>query len=357
MPWREFLWEVLGASWHVLADSAPYLLFGFLAAGVLHAFVSSEGVARHLGTGRIRPVVKAALFGIPLPLCSCGVLPAALGLRKKGASKGATVSFLVSTPETGVDSMALTYALMDPVMTVARPVAAFATAVAAGTAESIFGRDEPSPEPPPSSCGCREHSPQESAGRLARAREGLRHAFGDLLGDLAPWLAVGFLGAGLIHVLVPAELVEAHLGSGLLPLLAMLVVGIPMYTCATAATPIAAALVLKGLSPGAALVYLLAGPATSAASLTVVAGTLGVKTTLRYLAAISCGALAAGASLNWVYGALGLSAQAMVGATAEVFPPAVGAASAAVLIALAVWPRLRRLFTAVGSSCACSGTT
>jgi uncharacterized membrane protein YraQ (UPF0718 family) len=355
--WLELVRSVLAETWHVVADSAPYLLFGLFAAGVIHAFIPSEGVARHLGRGRVRPVLKAALFGIPLPLCSCGVLPAALGLRKKGATKGATVSFLVSTPETGVDSISLTYALMDPVMTVARPVAAFATAVAAGAAESLFGRDEPTAEPPPSSCGCREEALPESAGRLARAREGLRYAFGDLLGDLAPWLAVGFLGAGLIHVFVPADLVGAHLGSGFLPLLAMLVVGVPMYTCATAATPIAAALVLKGLSPGAALVYLLAGPATSAASLTVVAGTLGVKTTLRYLAAISCGALAAGAGLNWIYGALGLSAQAMVGATAEVFPPAVGAASAAVLIALAVWPRLRRLLTAAGGSCACSRAT
>lgn len=359
MPWREFVWESLAASWHVLADSAPYLLFGFLAAGVLHAFVSSEGVARHLGTGRIRPVVKAALFGIPLPLCSCGVLPAALGLRKKGASKGATVSFLVSTPETGVDSIALTYALMDPLMTVARPVAAFATAVAAGTVENLFGREEPAREPPPPACacGCREAPLPESAGRVARVREGLRYAFRDLLGDLAPWLAVGFLLAGLITVLLPAEFVQAHLGSGFVPLLAMLAVGIPLYMCATASTPIAAALVLKGLSPGAALVFLLAGPATNVASLTALAGTLGVRTTLRYLAAICAGALAAGAALDGVYGALGLSAQALVGASAEVFPPAVGAASAAVLIALALWPHLRRVFALGGGSCACSGAT
>ncbi|MDW7710003.1 MAG: SO_0444 family Cu/Zn efflux transporter [Deferrisomatales bacterium] len=357
MPWPEFASAVLAGTWHILSDAAPYLLFGLFAAGVIHAFVSAEGVARHLGRGKVRSVVKAALFGIPLPLCSCGVLPAALSLRKKGATKGATVSFLVSTPETGVDSISLTYALMDPVMTVARPVAAFATAVAAGTAENVFGREEPSPEPPPSACGCREAHGSEAAGRLARAREGLRYAFRDLLGDLAPWLALGFLGAGLITVLVPPEFIEAHLGGGLLPLLAMLVIGIPMYTCATAATPIAAALVLKGLSPGAALVYLLAGPATSLASLTVVAGTLGIKTTLRYLAALSAGALAAGAALDWAYGALGLSAQALVGASTEVFPAGVGTGSAVALIALAVGPRLARLLSRERGACACSGAT
>ncbi|MDP2401683.1 MAG: permease, partial [Actinomycetota bacterium] len=127
-----FTLRVLGESAEILADASPYLLFGFLAAGLLHGVISSETVARHLGRGRLGPVVKAALFGVPLPLCSCGVLPAALGLRKQGASKGATVSFLVSTPETGVDSIALTYALMDPVMTVFRPLAAFVTAVLAG---------------------------------------------------------------------------------------------------------------------------------------------------------------------------------------------------------------------------------
>lgn len=357
MLWLEFVGSVLAESWHILADSAPYLLFGLFAAGAIHAFVSAEGVARHLGNGKIRSVVKAALFGVPLPLCSCGVLPAALGLRRKGATKGATVAFLVSTPETGVDSISLTYALMDPVMTVARPVAALATAVAAGAAENLFGGEGPAPEPPPTFCGCREAPLPGTAGRVARARDGLRYAFGDLLGDLAPWLAVGFLGAGLITALVPQGFIETHLGSGFLPLLAMLVVGVPMYTCATAATPIAAALILKGLSPGAALVYLLAGPATSMASLTVVAGTLGIKTTLRYLAALSAGALAAGAALNGMYDALGLSARALAGVSAQVFPPAVGAVSAAALIGLALWPRLRRLLSQAEGPLACSGNT
>ncbi len=354
MAWLEFAARVLGESWHLLADSAPYLLFGFLAAGLLHGFVSTEAVGRHLGRGKLGSVVKAALFGIPLPLCSCGVLPAALGLRKKGASKGATVSFLVSTPETGVDSIALTYALMDPVMTIARPVAAFASAVAAGAAENLLGRDDAPPEPPRLACGCREEALPDGTPLAQRLREGLRYAFTDLLADLALWLGVGFLLAGLIGVLVPADFVQNHLGSGVLPLFVMLAVGIPLYMCATASTPIAAALVLKGLSPGAALVFLLAGPATNVASLTALAATLGVRSTIRYLVAISVGALAAGLALDWVYGALGLSARALVGASAEVFPPALGAVCAVLLIGLALRPYLPRRG---GAPHACSGAT
>ncbi|MBE0618085.1 MAG: permease, partial [Proteobacteria bacterium] len=209
---------MLGTSWHLLADSAPYLLFGFFAAGLLHGLVSTDAVGRHLGKGKLGSVVKAALFGIPLPLCSCGVLPAALGLRKKGASKGATVSFLVSTPETGVDSIALTYALMDPVMTLARPLAAFATAVLAGVAENLLGKEAPTAEPPRLPCGCREAPLPAGTSPGRRVREGLRYAFADLLGDLAPWLAVGLLLAGLISALVPTGFVETYLGEGVVPL-------------------------------------------------------------------------------------------------------------------------------------------
>jgi len=354
MAWLDFVGQVLGESWHLFADSAAYLLFGFLAAALLQAVVSTDLVGRHLGQGKLGSVVKAALFGIPLPLCSCGVLPAALGLRKKGASKGATVSFLVSTPETGVDSIALTYALMDPLMTLARPLAAFATAVAAGVAENVLGKDAPPVEPPRLPCGCCEESLPPGASLGRRVREGLRYAFSDLLGDLARWLALGFLLAGLISVLVPAEFVQSYLGTGVLPLFVMLAVGIPLYMCATASTPIAAALVLKGLSPGAALVFLLAGPATNVASLTALAGTLGVRSTIRYLLAICVGALVSGFALDRAYAALGLSARALVGAGAEIFPPAVGVLSALLLIALALRPYLPGQG---GAPHACSGAT
>lgn len=345
---------VLGESAEILADSAPYLLFGFLAAGLLHGVFSSETVARHLGRGRLGPVVKAALFGVPLPLCSCGVLPAALGLRKQGASKGATVSFLVSTPETGVDSIALTYALMDPVMTVFRPLAAFVSAVLAGTVENLFGRADPLPAAPAPPCGCAEHAVPPGAPWRQRVRQGMRYAFGDLLGDLAPWLAVGFLLAGAISAAVPEHLLGEYLGGGIAPMLVMLAVGVPLYLCATASTPIAAALMLKGLSPGAALVFLLAGPATNLASLTALSATLGVRTTARYLASICAGALAMGLLLDAVYPALAPAVRGAGAAAAEVFPPAVGWVAAALLVGLAVWPHLpwRR-----PAGCACTGAT
>ncbi|MEW6488059.1 MAG: SO_0444 family Cu/Zn efflux transporter [Thermodesulfobacteriota bacterium] len=336
----DFAGRVLLESWEVLADAAPYLLFGFLAAGLIHGLVPTDLVARHLGRGRFLPVLKAALFGIPLPLCSCGVLPAAIGLRKKGASKGATVSFLVSTPETGVDSIALTYALMDPLMTLFRPLSAFVTAVVAGLAENLFGRaSEPAPVER-LSCGCVDESLVSHLPLRTRVRQGFRFAFRDLLGDLAPWLAAGFVLAGLISVLVPADFVATHLGEGWLPRVVMLAVGIPLYMCATASTPVAAALLLKGLSPGAALVFLLAGPATNLASLTALAGTLGVGATARYLLSISVSALAMGALLDAIYPALGVSARAAAGAGAEVFPSLLGAASALLLVALALWPHL-----------------
>ncbi|GAB4276991.1 MAG: SO_0444 family Cu/Zn efflux transporter [Deferrisomatales bacterium] len=353
MSGAELVWAAVGESWHILVESAPYLLFGFLAAGLLHGFVSTGYVERHLGQSRIGSVVKAALFGIPLPLCSCGVLPAALGLRKKGASKGATLSFLVSTPETGVDSIALTYALMDPLMTVFRPLAAFVTAVLAGVSENLFGRGAAAaPGAPTPSCGCGDAPAQGPL--LGRVREGLRYAFVDLLGELAPWLGAGILLAGLISAWVPEEVVGAYLGEGLTPLLVMLAVGIPLYICATASTPIAAALVLKGLSPGAALVFLLAGPATNVASLTALSRTLGPGATGRYLAAIAVGALGMGLGVDAAYRALGLTAQAVAGAASELFPPAVGVASAAALAALAVWPRLPLRSR---SAPACSGST
>lgn len=349
----EIVMQILAESWSVLAESAPYLLFGFFAAAVLHAFVSTDAVGRHLGGSKIGSVVKAALVGIPLPLCSCGVLPAAIGLRRKGASKGATLSFLVSTPETGVDSIALTYALLGPVFAIVRPVAAFITAVVAGVGENLWGKDTLPPEAK-LSCGCEAPSLPPGTPLAQRLREGLRYAFVDLLGDLAPWLAVGFLLAGLIGVVVPDAFIATYLGQGWLPLLIMLAVGIPLYICATASTPIAAALLLKGLSPGAALVLLLAGPATNLAALSVLAGTLGVGTTARYLAAIAGTTLALGWLLDVTLPGLGAAVVAGAAGSGEFLPAGVELAGAVLLVVLALWPHLpwRR-----SHHHACSGST
>jgi hypothetical protein len=253
-----------------------------------------------------------------------------VSLRKQGATKGATTAFLISTPESGVDSIAVTYAMMDPLMTAARPIAAFFTALAAGVAENLFSfrRGEP-PAVPDLTCpvdGCCDGvncDPEvhRNHHRLhEKLRAGLRFAVTDLWGDIAPWFFFGLLLAGAITVLIPDDFFSRHLGSGLPAMLLMLAVGIPLYICATASTPIAAALILKGVSPGVALVFLLAGPATNAASITVLAATLGKRATAVYLAAIAVCSVLMGWALDQAYAALGLSAKAAAGQAAEIVP-------------------------------------
>jgi len=225
-------------------------------------------VGRHLGGNRVSSVFKAAVLGVPLPLCSCAVLPAAAELRRQGAGKGAVTAFLISTPESGVDSIAVTWALLDSIMTVLRPLAAFLTAAAAGLI-TLFREDEERSGPVDSAdllqkqeSPCREDTPLlAEPALLHRVREVFRYGFGDLMEDIGPWFAVGVLLAGIINAVLPAELIPKKLRTGLTAMLATLLVSAPLYVCATASTPILASLTLKGLSPGAALVFLLAGPA------------------------------------------------------------------------------------------------
>jgi uncharacterized protein len=284
--------EFLDACWDILVDSSLWMLLGFFMAGLLRAFVPADIVARHLGQKRRGSVFKAALFGIPLPLCSCGVIPAAAGLRSQGASKGATASFLISTPETGVDSIAVSWALLDPLMTVLRPLSAFVTAMVTGLfIDAADRQSDPVPvlaiEAPGRSgrcaggaCSCavpQKDNPAQRPSLLRRFMDGQRFAFDDLMGDIAPWFGLGILLAAGITIFLPGDLGRMIPGGGLAAMLAMLVVSLPMYVCATASTPIAAALALKGFSPGALLVFLLAGPATNAATVIMVGRLLGKK--------------------------------------------------------------------------------
>lgn len=349
--------EILHGSWEILLDASVYILFGLLVGGLLKVFLSPGLVARHLGKGGAGSVVKAALIGIPLPVCSCGVLPIAAALKKQGASNGATTSFLVSTPESGVDSISITYALLDPLMTVARPLAAFFSAMTAGLSQNYFFPPGPDPkvELPPrreedkTAASC---CPAPQAGPLPKRRSlgtlistGVRFAGGELWNNIAVWFLIGILLSGMITVLVPESLLAGY-GGGLTAKLVMLVIGIPLYTCASASTPIAAALILKGVSPGAALVYLLVGPATSMASLTVLAGILGRRATLYYLAALAASAMFCGILVDFLYGWLGISAQAMAGQAAELIPFPLQLAGALLLLALSirpVWQALKSL--------------
>ena len=344
----QVLVSIVHETWELLLDASIYILFGLVVGGLLKMFLSPASVARHLGHGRVTSVFKAALLGIPLPLCSCGVLPAAASLRKQGANRGATTAFLISTPESGVDSIAITYALLDPILTIARPLAAFVSAFGAGIAQNFAHDKEQEPQGTPDlSCpvdGCcsgldcppDEHSRHHPLGE--RLKKGLGYAFTDLWGDLAGWFWVGMLLAGVITALVPNDFMATYLGGGLGSMMTMLVVGIPLYICATASTPVAAALIVKGVSPGAALVFLLVGPATNITSLTVLIKVLGKRGTVIYLVSIALFAVLAGLAVDAVYVALGIQAAAVVGEASELIPYALRWVGAVVLIGLSIRP-------------------
>jgi hypothetical protein len=364
--------DIFIESWQLLLDAAVYILFGILMGGLLKVFLSPAYVARHLGRGRYSSVLKAALFGIPLPLCSCGVLPAAAALKKQGANNGATTAFLISTPESGVDSISVSYALLDPIMTVARPLAAFITAILAGFVENSLNPPKPGLAmavlSPSEKGGCTgvECAPAEHAvqpGFFHKIQAGIRYAFGELWEDLAGWFFIGLLLAGMVSALVPDELITTYLSGGFSAMLLMLAFGIPIYTCATASTPIAAALILKGVSPGAALVFLLAGPATNMATLSVMVGLMGRRTTLIYLASIAVTALLFGLALDSLYAALGISAKAVTGQAGELIPYPVQLTASLAILALSVKPvsaAIRRWFRkdgdGSGKGCGCDGT-
>lgn len=328
-----YFYEIIGAAWTLLEQSSLYILFGLAVGGLLKIFLSPDYVAAHLGTGKIKSVLKAALLGVPIPLCSCGVLPAAAQLKKQGANNGATTAFLISTPESGVDSIAVSWALLDPLMTVARPVAAFLSAFVAGVIENmLFWREGktqmlrvlPMALKSASSCldsDCRcEHAEQQRPGVWNKLKQGFRSSVTDIWGDLAGWFFIGIAIAACITVFIPDDLITRYLGGGIGSMLLMLAAGIPMYICATASTPIAAALIIKGVSPGTALVFLLAGPATNIAALTVLISILGKKGVAVYLASISVVSVLCGLALDGLYFSLGLSAAATIGEVAEILP-------------------------------------
>jgi len=281
------------------------------------------------------------------------VLPAAVSLRKQGANKGAVTSFLISTPESGVDSIAITYALLDPILTVVRPVAAFLTAFAAGIAENLRKKEMPARGIQPDlSCpvdgccdgqNCDPEDHRRHHGFFEKLASGLRYAFTDFWSDLAGYFFLGLILAGLITSLVPDRFFTEYLGAGLPAMLIMLVAGIPLYVCATASTPIAAALILKGVSPGAALVFLLVGPATNAATLTVLLGTLGKRSTAVYLTAIAVCAVLFGLVVDEIYTLFNLQADVAVGQAGEAVPHWLAWGGAVALALISIRPLVRSI--------------
>jgi uncharacterized membrane protein YraQ (UPF0718 family)/copper chaperone CopZ len=297
--------------WYLLKEMAPYLLFGFMMAGVLHVLIPRERIFAHFSQNTIWSVVKAALFGVPLPLCSCGVIPVAAHLRKQGASRGATISFLSSTPTTGVDSILATYSLLGPLFAVIRPVAAFFAGFLSGSVTSLVVKGEEAPvtqEKTGMACELCIQTAPHSHPLAERGKSVLHYAFVELLGETATWLVIGILIGGVLGAVLPQPLIGTYLGTAWLSYPLMLVTGIIMYVCATGSIPIAASLIAKGMSPGAGLIFLIVGPATNTATLSFVAGRLGKKTLVSYLAALSFTALVFGLALDgyWHFSGQGL---------------------------------------------------
>lgn len=279
---------------YLLNEMAPYLLLGFLIAGILHAFVPKRLYSRYLAKNDFRSVALAALFGVPLPLCSCGVIPTAMSMRREGASRAATVSFLISTPQTGVDSIFATGSVLGLPFALLRPVAAFVTALFGGGLVGAFTKaDAPLPGE-----NVGEAAPRLSFGQ--KCRSALRYGFVDMMQDIGRWLVIGLVLAGLITVFLPDDFFTMYGDRPLVNMLLVLVLSIPMYVCATGSIPIAAALMLKGLSPGAALVLLMAGPATNIAAILVIGKVLGRRTLVLYLTAIVAGAIGFGLLIDYL---------------------------------------------------------
>ncbi len=288
--------------WGTLSEMSPYLLFGFGVAGVLSVWINADLVQRHLGGTGFWQVFKASLFGVPLPLCSCGVIPVSMSLHKHGASKGATVSFLLSTPQTGADSILVTYSLMGPIFAIFRPLAAFITGVFGGCLINAVENHDPQ-TPPEAKKECTDTccSGEKKKSRLIRA---FKHGFITLPADIGRSMLIGLFIAALISAMVPENYFADKLtggGNHILSMLIMMVVGIPIYVCATASVPIAVQLIAIGLSPGTAFVFLMTGPATNAATLATLSSQVGKRAAAIFLLTVIISSLAGGLILDAVF--------------------------------------------------------
>ncbi len=274
--------------WFFTLEISPYLLQGFLFAGILNLLLKKEHLLSYLGKGGFRSVCYAALMGIPLPLCSCGVIPTGVSFHHNGASKGASVSFLISTPQTGVDSILVTYSLLGLPMAILRPIIALITGLFGGWLTDLITKEE-------QQWRDQKREVDHSEGIL----DALKYAFVTFLGDIAFWLVIGILLAALITTVIPQNFFVGYIDTPLLGMFFVLLGAIPLYVCATASVPIAAALMMSGLSPGAAIVFLMAGPATNIATITVLGKSLGKKTLLTYLFSIISGAMLFGIIVDY----------------------------------------------------------
>jgi uncharacterized membrane protein YraQ (UPF0718 family) len=294
----QYVMDVSMGFWETALEMAPYLLLGFLVAGLLSVVISAEKVQKHLGGHGIWPIIKASLLGVPLPLCSCGVIPVAASLRRHGANKGAMTAFLLSTPQTGIDSIMVTLSLLGPVFAVFRPIAAFIAGVVGGVAVEAVDRGKNGDHGIPEQCTDECCAPEGKKSRLARV---FHHGFVVLPRDIAKPLFTGLIIAGVISAFVPESFFSDVLGTGIPAMLVMMALGIPVYVCATASVPIALAMWMKGATPGAALVFLMTGPATNAATITTIWKMMGKRAAITYLVVVAATALASGLLLDYVF--------------------------------------------------------
>lgn len=266
----------------ILNEMSPYLLLGLFFAGLLKVFLPDTFISKYLKKNNARSAINATLLGVPLPLCSCGVLPTGISLYKNGASKGATNAFITATPQTGIDSILVTYAMLGLPMAIIRPVVALISGVLSGIITNKVTQREQPIVTVETTVNCATPKPNF----LQRWTEVFRYAFLTFLADIARWLVIGTLIAALISVLLPDDFFANYISHGILGILLILVASTPLYICATASVPIAAVLLSKGISPGAILVFLMAGPATNAASFTLIGKTLGKRSLVAYLITI-----------------------------------------------------------------------
>jgi len=310
---------------------APYILFGLIFAGILHEMVPQTLVTKHLGKENILSVLKSTLFGIPLPVCSCGVIPLATSIKKSGASKGATLSFLISTPITGVDSILATYGVFGWIFTIYRIISSMIIAIAAGVIINIFDKEDEVKKPKFSlqsdisksslAFGSFSAAPktqtsnranQESLIKKFSLKRALRYSFVSLLGDIAKPLFWGLILGAIISVAIPQDLSDILSRYSWLSYIIAISIAVPMYVCATASLPIAAALMLGGVSPGAAFVFLSAGPATNIVTAGVVKKILGSYALYAYLGSITIGSILFGLGLDYVFSVNAIDAKSII---------------------------------------------
>lgn len=314
--WHDILPRIVLETWLITARMAPFLLLGFLVAGWLSVFIDPAWLQRHLGGRGFAPVAKAALLGVPLPLCSCGVLPVGASLRQHGASRAATTAFLLSTPQTGVDSILVTWTMLGPFFAIFRPVAALLTGLLGGVAVQVLAKEPPAPATTrnsgaggtagpngiaaPASCSAAAAGAERPRGFGAKVAAAAAYGLVTLPRDIGRALLVGLILAGLLGALVPPDYLQGYLGRGLPAILVMVAIGIPLYVCATGSVPLAASFIAMGVTPGAALAFLIAGPATNIAAVATLTRVLGRRVTVIFLATVAVSAVGGGMLLDWL---------------------------------------------------------